>query len=487
MPVLVINKQGRVLFSNPICESDIQILAGDRVIFQEDIELKKKVLFPPLDHKSIPGKLEVFDSFETDWYGENTRVILLENDPSRQYAELLEAQKFLNTLVSNLPGMAYRCKPDSIWLMTFIQGQCYELTGYASNELVNNHFFSYGQLIIKEDRQRVWEQLQSAVLENRPYQFTYRIKTKTEAIKWVWEEGRVVFSEDGRKTALEGLIIDISDRYEAAENLLKSEERYHHLVQAAPEAMVILDTKGRIVLCNRLACDLIGESNLENLVGKPAIRFLDKSSGREILHTLLQSEQKDQPLPEFACMIQRGGKTLPVSIKLNRVKNSSGKTDGYIALVHKRLQQEGEFHQLREREDIFRSFVEDSPRLILRFKPDGEITFANAALCAYFDLSREELVGKSLNDLQLHKLAAFFEESMTALSPDMQPSIREYCDKSALSGSHWFKWITRPIMNGEDQFIEYQTIGEDITDQKMAEQSLKESNSNSANYLEMSD
>jgi PAS domain S-box-containing protein len=50
---------------------------------------------------------------------------------------------------------------------------------------------------------------------------------------------------------------------------------------------------------------------------------------------------------------------------------------------------------LRESEARYRAVTEDTPVLICRFQPDGELTFVNPAYCKYFEKTSEELVGSS--------------------------------------------------------------------------------------------
>jgi PAS domain S-box-containing protein len=130
----------------------------------------------------------------------------------RAEAALQESQRSLSTLLSNLPGMAYRCRNDRDWTMEFVSYGCFEVTGYTRADLIGNRKIAYGQLIHPADRAGVWDEVQLALAEKKPFQITYRLTTPTGEEKWVWEQGRGVFSSEGDLLAIEGFITDITER-----------------------------------------------------------------------------------------------------------------------------------------------------------------------------------------------------------------------------------------------------------------------------------
>ncbi len=149
----------------------------------------------------------------------------------RSEADLKENQRMLKTLISNLPGVAYKCKNDHQWTMEFVSEGCLELTGYQVEDLLMNKTISYSDLIHKDDREYVWSEIQEAIKEKKPFKLIYRINTADLKEKFVWEQGRGVFSPDGELITLEGFITDITDSKEAEEKLKNSLKEKNILLQ----------------------------------------------------------------------------------------------------------------------------------------------------------------------------------------------------------------------------------------------------------------
>ena len=153
--------------------------------------------------------------------GRETLVAVAHDITERKQNEeaLEESRRALATLMSNLPGMAYRCRNDEDWTMQFVSEGCFGLTGYSPDELVDNRVVAYGDLIHPDDAEMVWESVQVALRELRPFQFTYRIMTASGTSRWVWEQGQGVFSPSGQLVALEGFVTDTTERKRVQELL----------------------------------------------------------------------------------------------------------------------------------------------------------------------------------------------------------------------------------------------------------------------------
>lgn len=133
------------------------------------------------------------------------------SERKKNEAELLEYQAVIDNLMTNLPGMAFRCLNEANWTMEYVSPGCRKLTGYSATELINNKKTHYGDLIFEDDRPRVWDKVQKAVRLHRIYRIEYRIITRNGKIKWVLEQGRGIFDKQDRLVRLEGLVTDITD------------------------------------------------------------------------------------------------------------------------------------------------------------------------------------------------------------------------------------------------------------------------------------
>jgi len=130
-----------------------------------------------------------------------------------------ETDRFLRTLIANLPGVAYACRDDPDWTMVYMSDGAAGLTGYTAEELTAHAPPTYGDLIIDSDRQRVRDEVRRALVGRRPFQLDYHIRTKGGDIRRVWEQGQGVYGEGGRFRRLEGFICDVTDLQQVAERV----------------------------------------------------------------------------------------------------------------------------------------------------------------------------------------------------------------------------------------------------------------------------
>ena len=128
--------------------------------------------------------------------------------------KLHESQRTLSTLINNLPGAVYRCKPDERMSIEFITAWCQRITGYAPQDLAHAV-----DMIHPEDLDKVLAYFQEALTEQKPGRIIYRILTANNSVKWISNRFRGVYSDEGEVIAIEGFFNDISSQIQAEEDL----------------------------------------------------------------------------------------------------------------------------------------------------------------------------------------------------------------------------------------------------------------------------
>lgn len=245
--------------------------------------------------------------------------------------DLRESQRALLTLMNNLPGMAYRCLDDANWTMEYVSAGCRELTGYDEYELLFNVQTSYADLIHPDDRQRVRDAVQAGVSHGETYQMSYRLRTREGEEKWVWEQGEGVFDGQGRMLALEGLILDITERRLAEQELRQTNETLATLVQNAPLAIVVYDLEGRVLRWNPAAEVMFGWS-AEEVVGRPN-PFVVEEDWEEFIALLAQAARQGSFTGLEVTRRRKDGSAIELSISTAALRDARGKVNSIMSII----------------------------------------------------------------------------------------------------------------------------------------------------------
>ncbi len=167
--------------------------------------------------------------------GDLTKVIGVSIDVTerkRRQRELRERERELSTLMSNVPGMVYRCANEPDWPFEFVSEGALELTGYEPEQLVDGSV-NWARDVILEDHDELWAAVQRAVDARDPYQVTFPIETADGERRWVREQGRGVFDDDGSLEHLEGVIIDVTEQVESKHELERTQRLLEQTKQLA--------------------------------------------------------------------------------------------------------------------------------------------------------------------------------------------------------------------------------------------------------------
>jgi diguanylate cyclase (GGDEF)-like protein/PAS domain S-box-containing protein len=179
--------------------------------------------------------------FVRDETGTSREIIgLLTDITSRRETEqaLRERDAQVQGLMANIPGMAYRCQAEAPWKDEFIGASCLEMTGYAPEQLIAGDPV-WEDIMDPADRDRLLRETQAAIAAERAGELEYRIRTASGEERWIWDRFHIVRDDHGAVIALEGLMLDVTDRHSAEEESQRL--RLHDTTTGLPNRFLFTD------------------------------------------------------------------------------------------------------------------------------------------------------------------------------------------------------------------------------------------------------
>lgn len=316
--------------------------APEQEAIAEDLEtviaLKRRVLAngigERIEFRTITeNEKHHFDLIVEPRKDENDLVVGLTNvavdiTPRKQVERSLqERHRLLTALMTNLPGMIYRCRNDAGRSLEFASDGCTALTGYSSAELIEKRSVVFSNLIHPDDREWTNNSLRSALARGEQYELTYRIITATGQEKWVWDHGWAEEATINGHCIVQGLILDITHQKHEDERRIKLTAA----VEQAEEAIMITDTNGIIEYVNPAFLKVSGYS-LEEIIGQ---RPNFQSSGQHseafyqnLWDTILRGEVWNGHLINR----RKDGTLIEEDASIRVVRDSQGKIMNFIAV-----------------------------------------------------------------------------------------------------------------------------------------------------------
>jgi PAS domain S-box-containing protein len=213
------------------------------------------------------------------------RFIAIKEDISlRKKAEqsLIESEEKYRSMVSNIPGVVYRCAFDHSWTVYYVTEAIENLSGYSASDLQGNRKKTFAGLIHPDDRERVIEEINTTLQHSHQFNIEYRIITKTNSIKWVSNSGRPVYNTDHTVKWLDGFLFDVTERVAVLEELKKAKLLAEEANQAKSEFLANISHEIRTPLNSVLGFTELLEGFTNDTI---QVKYLNsiKASGKNLM------------------------------------------------------------------------------------------------------------------------------------------------------------------------------------------------------------
>lgn len=222
--VVVVGEDGRIVRHNSHWYGRMHWTVGDffeSAVHHEDKGRWENLLASARQMASAPQTLELrfidraskllWGEVSCQCHGGQFYLTFIDRTVSRHKTIQMQADhRSATDLLHSLPALVYRGRINREWTMEFVSKGCEALTGYSAESIRDGINGTYGQHILPEYADYIWEGVQSALMLKAPYALTYRIHCANGEVKWVLEKGTGIFTDSGELLGIEGLILEIA-------------------------------------------------------------------------------------------------------------------------------------------------------------------------------------------------------------------------------------------------------------------------------------
>ncbi len=396
----------------------------------------------------------------------NDQVFVLARNVTemRRRSEALRlSQRNLETLIHSIDGIVWEADPKT-FRMTFVSKQAERILGYPLARWVEEPTF-WADHVHPDDREEAVGFCKRATTEKRDHQFVYRMIAADGRIVWI-DDVTSVIVENGEVTRMMGVLVDVTERRRAEEQLHRVEGRLRTLVNNAPVILFSLDDRGVFTLVEGKGLEALGMRPRE-LIGKsvndlyrndPALlNLLRQALAGEMIHASM--EFKAGP-----------GKGRTFDLRCAPIQGADQRVQSVIGVAtdisDRRQAEEG----LRRMEERLRTVVSNAPIVVFALDLDGVFTLSEGRGLKALGVEPGEVVGRSVFEVYRDD-PEVVASARRALAGESFSSIFEVTAGPGAGMTHETQWV--PLFGEDGRISGVIGVATDLTETKRLETKVR--------------
>jgi len=181
----------------------------------------------------------------------------------------LQALGRVTRILNQSPVVAFVWENAEGWPVRYVSANVERLFGYTAEDFLSGAV-SYSAVVHPEDMDRVTQEVAASSEDrnqDRVAHTPYRIVSRSGDIRWVEDRTTIQRAKDGRPEVYVGVLLDITERREAQQEIVHALKFSETLLETIPNPVFYKDTNGVYIGCNRAFEKFLGRTKGE-IVGK---------------------------------------------------------------------------------------------------------------------------------------------------------------------------------------------------------------------------
>jgi PAS domain S-box-containing protein len=172
---------------------------------------------------------------------------------------------------------------------------------------------------------------------------------------------------ENNKRLFTAVIRDITERKQAQQIILESEEKYRSIVETANEGIWLADVESVTTYVNRQMAEMLGYT-VDEMVGRPIFDFIFEDDFSAAKHKVTQRIEGISETNEFR-LRKKDGSEIITQYNASPIRNQAGEIVGFLSMNTDITERKNAETALREAENKYRTLVETSPAIVYLAEP----------------------------------------------------------------------------------------------------------------------
>lgn len=353
----------------------------------------------------------------------------------QEQAALRQSEARYRTLVEQIPAITYMAALDEGSTLLYVSPQAEQILGYAPSDYAANPQLWRSQLY-PPDRERVVAQLRTCRDTGQPLRLEYRVTHRQGRLLWVRNDAVVVRGPDQKPIFLQGVLVDLTEHRQSEEALRQTNETLGAIIDAAPLAIVALDSNGHVTMWNTAAERLFGWP-ARDVLGQPLCTIPPTDFNATAPPEADRQGQRQAGM-ELRRM-RRDGTLIDVSLWTAPLRDALGQVNGLMALYADVGDRKRTAAQLTYQAHLLANIQE----AVIATDNDYHLTAWNHAAENLYGWTAQEVLGRRLPEV---------------LPTDQRPDQMAHARYSLKTLGHYRTEVTQFRRDGNPLYVEAITI-----------------------------